>query len=176
MMAYIGIYLENLKKLVGQNIRKFRKEAGFKTQESLARALDVDQPRVAKWESGRSIPDQRHRTVICKVLGITEEQLQAFPNVPKPISGMSPEEFQRILDERLAKQTKMLEELKAVQRPQVHSSGTTAPLTLSPEEKNLIAKLRRAGGAPTILRSLNHVLDQFLADQIEVSPKKRKRA
>lgn len=67
--------MDNYKKLVGEKIREFRKGAGFKTQTDLANAMDLDQPRIAKWESGASLPDPKNLKRLCKALGIEPSDL-----------------------------------------------------------------------------------------------------
>lgn len=146
------------------------------SQKQLADKAGVSAHTVFRCVSKGKTPRGKQLDGIAQALGVTVSDLYSDPDAPKPASELTPAEFQKILDARFAKQERMLEELAAVKRPQVHSSGTTAPLTLSPEEKNLIAKLRRAGGDPAVFRNLHHVLDQFLADQVEVTPKKSKRA
>ena len=59
---------------VGKRIAKYRKEKGF-TQESLAEKLEVSAQAVSKWENDISCPDIGLLPRLCKVLGITTDEL-----------------------------------------------------------------------------------------------------
>lgn len=48
-----------------------------------AKAIKVDPPRVSHWLSGRNWPDEDIQPLICKVLGITQNEL----NVMRPAAG-----------------------------------------------------------------------------------------
>lgn len=81
-MAYSENCLENYKKAIGQKIRSLRLAAGFDTQEEFARAMEVDQPRIAKWESGRNRPEPASLKKLAKVLNvkISEFDLSVSPS------------------------------------------------------------------------------------------------
>lgn len=59
---------------VGKRIAKYRKEKGF-TQETLAEKLEVSAQAVSKWENDISCPDIGLLPRLCKVLGITTDEL-----------------------------------------------------------------------------------------------------
>lgn len=59
---------------IGNRIQKFRKEKGL-TQEELAEKLGVSSQAVSKWENGASCPDIGLLPQLCRVLGITADEL-----------------------------------------------------------------------------------------------------
>ena len=59
---------------IGKRIAKYRREKGF-TQESLAEKLGVSSQAVSKWENDISCPDIGLLPQLCKVLGITTDEL-----------------------------------------------------------------------------------------------------
>ena len=59
---------------IGNRITKYRKEKGF-TQESLAEKLGVSSQAVSKWENDISCPDIGLLPQLCKLLGITTDEL-----------------------------------------------------------------------------------------------------
>lgn len=67
--------LENYKKLVGEKIRKRREEMGFPSQEDLAAALNTDQSRISRWETGRNLPTGDRRKGLLELLKCDEESI-----------------------------------------------------------------------------------------------------
>lgn len=59
---------------IGNRISKFRKEKHM-TQEELANLLGVSSQAVSKWETDTSCPDISILPKLCKVLGITTDEL-----------------------------------------------------------------------------------------------------
>lgn len=59
---------------IGNRIQKFRKEKGL-TQEELAEKLGVSSQAVSKWENDASCPDIGLLPQLCRVLGITADEL-----------------------------------------------------------------------------------------------------
>jgi len=59
---------------IGNRITKYRKEKGF-TQEGLAEKLGVSSQAVSKWENDISCPDMGLLPPLCKLLGITTDEL-----------------------------------------------------------------------------------------------------
>ena len=59
---------------IGNRIAKYRKEKGF-TQEGLAEKLGVSSQAVSKWENDISCPDIGLLPPLCKLLGITTDEL-----------------------------------------------------------------------------------------------------
>ncbi len=59
---------------IGNRIAKFRKEKNM-TQEDLANRLGVSSQAVSKWENDASCPDISLLPQLCKVLGITTDEL-----------------------------------------------------------------------------------------------------
>ena len=62
--------LDNL----GKNIAACRKKAGI-TQEQLAEQLCVSVSAVSQWETGKTFPDLSAIPVLCRVLGVTSDEL-----------------------------------------------------------------------------------------------------
>lgn len=59
---------------IGNRISKFRKEKGL-TQEELANQLGVSSQAVSKWENDVSCPDISLLPQLCRVLGVTSDEL-----------------------------------------------------------------------------------------------------
>ncbi len=83
--------------LIGDVIRKYRKQAGI-TQEEMARRLGVTTPAVNKWENNNTQPDIALLAPIARLLGITTDTLLSYRE------SLSPEEiaaFVKKLDQDL---------------------------------------------------------------------------
>lgn len=63
--------------LIGDVIRKYRKQVGI-TQEEMARRLGVTTPAVNKWENNNTQPDIALLAPIARLLGITTDTLLSF--------------------------------------------------------------------------------------------------
>ena len=63
--------------LIGEVIRKYRKEAGI-TQEEMAKRLGVTTPAVNKWENNNTMPDVTLLAPIARLLNITTDTLLSF--------------------------------------------------------------------------------------------------
>lgn len=59
---------------IGNRIAKYRKQKGL-TQEALANLMGVSSQAVSKWETDASCPDISALPQLCKVLGITTDEL-----------------------------------------------------------------------------------------------------
>lgn len=59
---------------IGNRIQKFRKEKGL-TQEELAAKLGVSSQAVSKWENDASCPDIALLPELCRVLGVSTDEL-----------------------------------------------------------------------------------------------------
>ena len=59
---------------IGNRIQKYRKEKGL-TQEELAEKLGVSAQAVSKWENDASCPDISLLPQLCRILGITTDEL-----------------------------------------------------------------------------------------------------
>ena len=59
---------------IGNRISKYRKEKGL-TQEELAAKLGVSSQAVSKWENDASCPDIALLAQLCKILGISTDEL-----------------------------------------------------------------------------------------------------
>lgn len=59
---------------IGNRIAKYRKEKGL-TQEGLANLMGVSSQAVSKWETDASCPDISALPQLCKILGITTDEL-----------------------------------------------------------------------------------------------------
>ena len=64
---------------IGNRIQRFRKEKGL-TQEELAAQLGVSSQAVSKWENDASCPDISLLPQLCRVLGITTDELLTGKN------------------------------------------------------------------------------------------------
>lgn len=64
---------------IGNRIQKFRKEKGL-TQEELAEKLGVSAQAVSKWENDVSCPDITLLPQLCRVLGISADELLSGKN------------------------------------------------------------------------------------------------
>ena len=63
-----------MKETIGNRIAKYRKEKGL-TQEALASLMGVSSQAVSKWETDASCPDISALPQLCKVLGISTDEL-----------------------------------------------------------------------------------------------------
>lgn len=59
---------------IGNRISKYRKQKGL-TQEALANQMEVSAQAVSKWETDQSCPDISALPKLCKILGITTDEL-----------------------------------------------------------------------------------------------------
>ena len=59
---------------IGSRIAKYRKEKGL-TQEALANQMGVSSQAVSKWETDASCPDIAALPQLCRILGITTDEL-----------------------------------------------------------------------------------------------------
>ena len=63
-----------MKETIGNRIAKYRKGKGL-TQEALASLMGVSAQAVSKWETDASCPDIATLPQLCKILGITTDEL-----------------------------------------------------------------------------------------------------
>lgn len=80
---------------IGNRIAKFRKAKGM-TQEELANHMGVSSQAVSKWENDASCPDISLLPQLCRVLGITTDELLTGKNDEVK---MIPAEHRKSLDE-----------------------------------------------------------------------------
>jgi transcriptional regulator with XRE-family HTH domain len=68
----------------GRLLRQFREENDF-NQETLARRLNVTQPTISNWESGKSWPNEREIQIIVRKLGISVKRSdgEGLPDLSK---------------------------------------------------------------------------------------------
>lgn len=59
---------------IGQFIKELRKEKSF-TQKEVAERLNVSEKTVSKWETGRGLPDLGYMLPLCKLFGISTNEL-----------------------------------------------------------------------------------------------------
>lgn len=59
---------------LGENIRKYRKEAGL-TQAELSEKLGIIQPNIARWETNRIIPSIGTLRKLSKILNVSVDSL-----------------------------------------------------------------------------------------------------
>lgn len=62
--------MKDYKEIIGQNIRKYRKEKGM-TQKDLAEAIGVKNTTVSMWEVGSNTMPIEVLAEICRVLGVS---------------------------------------------------------------------------------------------------------
>ena len=72
--------------MIGDNIKKYRKEKGY-SQERLASELFVVRQTVSKWEKNISVPDADLLEKISVVLNVSVEALLSAPSAPDKKSG-----------------------------------------------------------------------------------------
>lgn len=176
MFAITGIRLEKFKKLVGKKIQTRRKQVGFKTQEALAKALGTDQTRVARWESGRHLPDAKFQDLLQKILKVSSSFFDSVdgPIVPnKSIANITVEELvEALTDAQTAKAkpeselARLIENLNGadVERlSKILNNLESKEVTLLdfPETKFEASALRRlrAYKEPKIFEELDHILE-----------------
>lgn len=87
---------------IGQFIAKKRKEKNL-TQSELAKELFVTDRAVSKWECGRSLPDSTIMLVLCKILGITVNELLSGEELDK-------KEYDKTAEENILRVVKQKEE------------------------------------------------------------------
>lgn len=63
-----------MKETIGNRIQKFRKDKSL-TQEALAEQLGVSPQAVSKWENDSSCPDITLLPQLCRILGVTTDEL-----------------------------------------------------------------------------------------------------
>ena len=68
-----------LKKLLGKNIKKYRKEKNF-TQEKFAEIIGIDPKNVSKIENGNNYPSAETMTAIAKALNMDIYEFFIFEN------------------------------------------------------------------------------------------------
>ena len=57
-----------------QNLRRIRRLRGV-TQEAIARELGLQKCAVSKWEKGRTVPNAKQLTTLCKLLNVSPQEL-----------------------------------------------------------------------------------------------------
>lgn len=60
---------------LGKNIRRARLDAGYETQDDLAKALGVTRAAVSQWEGDKALPEPKRLADIVKILGRSWEWL-----------------------------------------------------------------------------------------------------
>lgn len=71
-----------MKLMIGENIRKYRKELGL-TQEQLADRLGVTYQSISRWENGSTYPDMEFLPAIAETFSITIDKLLGMPESQK---------------------------------------------------------------------------------------------
>lgn len=66
--------------MIGDNIRYFRKRAGY-SQQQLAKKLKIKQASVSNWESGKTTPDTKYLSNIMTILNVSMNDL--FSDEPR---------------------------------------------------------------------------------------------
>lgn len=73
----------------GQALKEQREISGF-TQNSLAKATGISQPKISYYESGQHTPPIDHCATLAKFYGITIDELIGFPDTTKSTAEHSP--------------------------------------------------------------------------------------
>jgi len=60
--------------MLQENILALRRKAGL-SQEQLAEQLEVTRQTISKWEGGHSVPDLEKLQVMCRIFGVTLDEL-----------------------------------------------------------------------------------------------------
>lgn len=68
---------------ISHNIRLLREKSNL-SQVELAKLLDVSQQAISLWERGVSYPDVVMLYELCRIFGVTFDELMAFEIQPKP--------------------------------------------------------------------------------------------
>jgi transcriptional regulator with XRE-family HTH domain len=63
---------------IGENIRKFREEAGY-TQKQLAEIIQVKEPYISALERGQRRPGKKILPLLCDALGVDEKMMLFGP-------------------------------------------------------------------------------------------------
>lgn len=70
---------------IGKKIRRFREQKGI-SQKDFAAAIGQSNAKVSNWERGLNRPDVDMLTEICKVLGVSSDELLDITIAPQGIS------------------------------------------------------------------------------------------
>ncbi|CAK7024484.1 helix-turn-helix transcriptional regulator [Phascolarctobacterium sp.] len=70
---------------IGKKIRRFREQKGI-SQKDFASAIGQSNAKVSNWERGLNRPDVDMLTEICKVLGVSSDELLDITIAPQGIS------------------------------------------------------------------------------------------
>ena len=76
----MGLKTINIKKIVGKNIKKYRKTKNL-TQEKLAELLNMEVSSLSNLETGKSFPNQENLRKIIDTLGIELEMLFTYKDI-----------------------------------------------------------------------------------------------
>lgn len=80
--------------MIGNNIKKYRKERGM-SQEELARELNVVRQTISKWENGLSLPDAQSAAKLAELLNVSiDDLLGTLSNIKESKVSAYPEEQQ----------------------------------------------------------------------------------
>lgn len=100
-------------KKIGKFIAKMRQEKGF-TQESLAEELDISNRSISKWERGICLPETAKMPELCKLFGITINDLFSGEIVDMKNNGKKLEEHLLELAQQKEQKDKQLLSLEWV--------------------------------------------------------------
>ena len=84
---------------IGKFIAEKRQEKDF-TQESLAEELDISNRSISKWERGVCLPDAENMAKLCKILGVSYNELLSGEELKR-------ENYERKAEENLAEFAKI---------------------------------------------------------------------
>lgn len=71
---------------LGFRIQSLRKAAGL-SQEQLAECLEVSRQAVSKWETDQSVPETEKLAALCRVFGVSADQLLGLESQKPPEEG-----------------------------------------------------------------------------------------
>lgn len=60
---------------LNMTFKELRKNCGYRTQNDLAKVLNIDYSTVSKWELGQNMPTGRRLIELSKVLGVSMDKI-----------------------------------------------------------------------------------------------------
>ena len=96
---------------IGEFIAALRKKKGL-TQAELAKQLNVSDKAVSKWESGKGLPEVSTIPDLCKILGVTADELLAGK-----VKTVKSEEYESIFDKIADNATDLVSEIENGLKP-----------------------------------------------------------
>lgn len=84
--------------LFGKNLQRLRKSKG-ESQDDLAEALETTNVTISRWENGKMGADRESLSRLCKHFKVSpEEFLKSASEPPKPLSGLSDDDIEKLAE------------------------------------------------------------------------------